>query len=341
MSHLIIFDMEWNMGYGPKTFEYHGIEEVLRGEVIQIGAVKMEGQEIRDTFRVTLRPRIFRKLHHRVAKVTGLTQKDINAGLPIAEGLRKFRAWCGEDAVLGEWGQDDMPVLKQNLFLVGQDESWPAKWYDLQKVYTAQRPLAEGEGLALESVVDRLGIEKDESFHDALADSLYTAKVMQFVDIEEGLKTYPDDEAQLRELLCPADKDRHDFVSWKGFVDGETWRTNREMRTAACPDCGLPLIPDSNGVWLNRGKNCLYSMGTCDRHGPAMIWLRRSQLDGLHYRFARATEKADKAAQVKWAHEKKLAVERARRKAQEAGKPVSQSLSQDRRPARPVRFQKG
>ena len=314
MSHLIIFDMEWNMGYAPKTFDYHGIEENLRGEVIQIGAVKMEGQEIRDTFRVTLRPRIFRKLHHRVAKVTGLTQKEINAGLPISEGLRKFRAWCGEDAVLGEWGQDDMPVLKQNLFLVGQDESWPGKWYDLQKVYTAQRPLKEGEGMALETVVDRLGIEKEDSFHDALADAMYTAKVMQFVDIQKGLETYPDDEAQLKALLCPPDKDRHDFISWPGFVDGETWRTDNTMRTANCPECGRPLKPDSADLWLSKGKNCLYSIEICRQHGPAMVWLRRSQLDGLHYRFARATEKADKTAQAKWDHEKKAAAERARRK---------------------------
>ena len=340
MSQLIIFDMEWNMGYTPRTFEYHGVEEVLRGEVIQIGAVKMEGQEIRDTFRVTLRPAIFRKLHHRVAKVTGLTQKDINAGLPIAEGLRRFRAWCGEDAALGEWGQDDMPVLKQNLFLVGQDESWPGKWYDLQKVYTSQRPLAEGEGLALEGVVDRLGIEKEDSFHDALADAMYTAKVMQFVDIEKGLTAYPSDEEQLRALLCPPDKERHDFISWKGFVDGDAWWTDRAMRTAVCPDCGLPLHPDSNNVWLHRGKNCLYSMGSCDRHGPAMVWLRRSQTDGLHYRFARATEKADKETQVKWAREKKMAVERARRKVQEAGT-ASQSGGRNQHTARPVRHQKG
>ena len=111
MSQLIIFDMEWNMGYRPKLFQYQGVEQTLRGEIIQIGAVKMEGQEIVDTFQLTLRPRIFKSLHHQVAKITGLTMKDLQAGVPLAEGLRKFRAGCGEDAVLGEWGLDDMPVL--------------------------------------------------------------------------------------------------------------------------------------------------------------------------------------------------------------------------------------
>ena len=318
MSQLIVFDMEWNMGYQPRTFRYHGVEQTLRGEIIQIGAVKMEGQEIRDTFRVNLRPRIFKKLYHHVAKVTGLTQKDIDSGLPIAEGLKQFRAWCGEDAVLGEWGLDDVPVLKQNLYLVGLDESWPEKWYDLQKVYTSQCPLKEGENMGLESIVERLGIRQEDDFHDALADAMYTAKVMQFVDIQKGMAAYPDDETQLRELLCPADKQRCDFASWPGFVDGDAWRKNAMLRGAVCPDCGRPLNPEEKGIWLERGNNCLYSLESCDRHGPVMVWMRRSRSDGLHYRFARATERADKSAQVRWEREKKNAAERARRKREQA-----------------------
>lgn len=37
-------------------------------------------------------------------------------------------------------------------------------------------PRGEGEGLTLESVVDRLGIEHDGDFHNALDDALYTTK---------------------------------------------------------------------------------------------------------------------------------------------------------------------
>ena len=102
MAQLIVFDMEWNMGYAPKTFRYQGAEQTLRGEIIQIGAAKVEGGNITDTFTVTMRPQIFPKLHHHVAKVTGLTQKDLAAGVPVAEGLRRFMDWCGPDAALGE-----------------------------------------------------------------------------------------------------------------------------------------------------------------------------------------------------------------------------------------------
>ena len=34
--NLIVFDLEWNMGNAPKTFNYHGAELTLRGEIIQL-----------------------------------------------------------------------------------------------------------------------------------------------------------------------------------------------------------------------------------------------------------------------------------------------------------------
>ena len=81
--NLIVFDLEWNMGNAPKTFNYHGAELTLRGEIIQIGAVRVdENGDVLDTFEMTLRPRIFRKLHWRIAEVTGLSQGDLEAGVP-------------------------------------------------------------------------------------------------------------------------------------------------------------------------------------------------------------------------------------------------------------------
>ena len=157
--NLIVFDLEWNIGYQPKTFLYHGTELTLRGEIIQIGAARINDRgDVLDTFEVNLKPHIFRKLQHHIAKVTGLSQGDLDAGLPMKEGLQKFLDWAGDDAELAEWGLDDVPVLKQNLFLVGLDENWPNRWYDLQRIFLQAYPRKEGEGLTLESVVDRLGI---------------------------------------------------------------------------------------------------------------------------------------------------------------------------------------
>ena len=37
--NLVLFDLEWNIGYQPYTFNYHGVQQTLRGEIVEIGAV--------------------------------------------------------------------------------------------------------------------------------------------------------------------------------------------------------------------------------------------------------------------------------------------------------------
>ena len=62
--NLVLFDLEWNIGYQPYTFNYHGVQQTFRGEIVEIGAVKIdEDANVLDTFSIHLRPRIFRKLH--------------------------------------------------------------------------------------------------------------------------------------------------------------------------------------------------------------------------------------------------------------------------------------
>ena len=183
--NLIVFDLEWNMGNAPKTFNYHGAELTLRGEIIQIGAARVdENGDVLDTFEMTLRPRIFRKLHWRIAEGTGLSQGELEAGAPIAEGLRRFQEWAGAGAECAEWGLDDVPVLKQNLFLYNMDESWPSRWYDLQQIFLKKYPRGEGEGPTPESVVDRLGIEHDGDFHNALDDAVDLKNIIRHIDLK-------------------------------------------------------------------------------------------------------------------------------------------------------------
>ena len=299
--NLIVFDLEWNIGYQPKTFMYHGTELTLRGEIIQIGAARINARgDVLDTFEVNLRPRIFRKLQHHIAKVTGLSQGDLDAGLPMREGLQKFLDWAGPDAELAEWGLDDVPVLKQNLFLVGLDENWPDRWYDLQRIFLQAYPRKEGEGLTLESVVDRLGIPKEEPFHNALA---------------EGLATYPTEEELLREALLgnepnPAARDIRLFMN---RMEHDDYRNVPELTGADCPECGTPLTPDE--VWLKRGNTGYYTRCTCPYCGAWYLRFKLSRRDGLHWSFARCTEPATPEADAKWDKQKAALLERMKRKA--------------------------
>ena len=40
--NLVLFDLEWNIGYKPYIFNYHGVQQTFRGEIIEIGAVKID-----------------------------------------------------------------------------------------------------------------------------------------------------------------------------------------------------------------------------------------------------------------------------------------------------------
>ena len=314
--NLIVFDLEWNIGYQPKTFLYHGTELTLRGEIIQIGAVRINARgDVLDTFEVNLRPRIFRKLQHHIAKVTGLSQGDLDAGLPMKEGLQKFLDWAGPDAELAEWGLDDVPVLKQNLFLAGLDENWPDRWYDLQRIFLQAYPRKEGEGLTLESVVDRLGIPKGEPFHNALDDALYTTKVCRKLPLAEGLATYPTEEELLKEALLGAEPNpaARDIRLFMNRMEHDDYRNVSELTEAACPKCSAPLTPDE--VWLKRGNTGYYTRCTCPYCGAWYLRFKLSRRDGLHWSFARCTEPATPVADAKWDKQKAALLERMKRKA--------------------------
>ena len=252
--NLVLFDLEWNIGYKPYNFNYHGVQQTFRGEIIEIGAVKIdEDANVLDTFSIHLRPRIFRTLQHHIAKVTGLTQADLDKGEPIVQGLRRFMQWCGPDAEFAEWGMDDVPVLKQNLFLCNLDESRPTQWYDLQQIFLREHPRKEGEGMTLESVVTRMGIPMERPFHDALSDTLYTADVCRKLDLRAGLAAYPTEEESLRASLCPAPGDYRDFRVFRGYVEQSTWRSDPKIITASCPVCG--------------GYFAVFSAARCGRDG--------------------------------------------------------------------------
>ena len=314
--NLIVFDLEWNIGYQPKTFLYHGTELTLRGEIIQIGAVRINARgDVLDTFEVNLRPRIFRKLQHHIAKVTGLSQGDLDAGLPMKEGLQKFLDWAGPDAELAEWGLDDVPVLKQNLYLAGLDENRPDRWYDLQRIFLQAYPRKEGEGLTLESVVDRLGIPKEEPFHNALDDALYTTKVCRKLPLAEGLATYPTEEELLKEALLGAEPNpaARDIRLFMNRMEHDDYRNVSELTEAACPKCSAPLTPDE--VWLKRGNTGYYTRCTCPYCGAWYLRFKLSRRDGLHWSFARCTEPATPEADAKWDKQKAALLERMKRKA--------------------------
>ncbi|MBQ6280739.1 MAG: DNA polymerase III, partial [Oscillospiraceae bacterium] len=97
----IVLDMEWNQPW-PGSYAAQRVLPIhISGEVIQIGAVRMlEDQTIADEFQVLIKPKFFRRLNSRVAKLTGIRESQLKAeGLSFDEAINEFYNWCGDDCV--------------------------------------------------------------------------------------------------------------------------------------------------------------------------------------------------------------------------------------------------
>lgn len=309
MKNLVVFDLEMNQGYKPFPFSYRGVEQTLRGEIIQIGAAKVdEAFSVLDTFTITMKPKIFRKLHHHVARVTGLTQQQLNEGCSVKEGIQRFLDWCGQDCTLLEWGMDDVPVLKQNLLLLDLDLNFPSRWFDLQQMVSSQFPPQEGEKMNLEAVVERMKLPQERPFHDALSDVLYSCDVARHLDAAKAFAEYPSEEDTLLESLSRKGEVTG-FTIFRGEVDGMAWRQSKYLDSAVCPYCGGKL--DVDEFWGKWASHCHNSLCRCEACGKeSFLLFKLSKRDGLHWSFARATRFVDEDNKAKWLKEKKAAAQR-------------------------------
>ena len=156
---------------------------------------------------------------------------------------------------------------------------------------------------------------KEEPFHNALDDALYTTKVCRKLPLAEGLATYPTEEELLKEALLGAEPNpaARDIRLFMNRMEHDDYRNVSELTEAACPKCSAPLTPDE--VWLKRGNTGYYTRCTCPYCGAWYLRFKLSRRDGLHWSFARCTEPATPEADAKWDKQKAALLERMKRKA--------------------------
>ena len=185
----IVLDLEWNQTYHEKAVAVQKQLSVrLRGEVIQIGAVKLnEDLEIIGSYRITVKPRFYKKIHRHVMRLTGIDQAQIDNGLPLAEAMESFHRFCGDDAAFLTWGPDDIPMLYDNLRANRLEAPFLSRYYDMQPMFNRETD-GEKRQRSLEYAMEHFGIEMNLPAHDALNDAYFTALVAQKLNIAEGIR---------------------------------------------------------------------------------------------------------------------------------------------------------
>lgn len=249
----IVLDMEWNQPLSKIKKEVGGIH--LKGEVIQLGAVKLDPSfEILDTFKTNIKPVYYTKLNKHVKTITGLTSKELRGKPKFREAFCAFMEFCGDSFEIITWGCDDIPMLRDNMEANGLEPEVLPRCYNLQVVFNSQVS-HETRQWSLEGAMERLGIPQELEAHDALDDAVNTAKIAQKLDMDKGIGEYSCSDSG---LACSTVM----ILKASGFKTVSSAFNAPDMLTAECPFCKIPL----EGEWLVK-RNKRFKVAKCGEHG--------------------------------------------------------------------------
>ncbi len=221
----VVFDMEWNqpIPYIPSPID----PKILPGEIIEIGAVKVEmlspnEYKLSRPFSVTIRPVYYRIMNKQVSKVINKSTDDLKSGMPFKDAYQQFMQWCGEDYVLCAWGDSDISILRSNLKIHGFSSEINERFLDIQPLFGR---VAENtsQQRSVSYAVDFYRIPKTDDFHSADRDAWYEARILKetlidyFVIRERGEET------------------EQSFPSLRTYISNPNLTTQKKWRGAACP----------------------------------------------------------------------------------------------------------
>ncbi len=291
----IVLDMEWNQPWPGSPSARKVLPVQIRGEIIQIGAVRVtEEQQVLDEFQVMVRPKYYRSLTRRVSKLTGIKESRQKAeGVPFAEAIERFRAWCGEDLVFLTWGFDDITILRENLQLHELPYEWVERWYNVQMMFNAQTDGSTSQK-ALKTAMEIFGIEATRPAHDALGDAYHTALICAKLDLKKGMVEY-------EQALRSHDNGFHGAelpgcISRKVFYDYADKRAALAAMSGEenlCPICQGRML---SSRWFAQPGRRYMDLATCPEHGKFLIRVRLSEQDDGLTRVSRLTYEATSEA---------------------------------------------
>jgi len=286
--YYISLDLEWNQAYAEKAIAVQKqIACRLRGEVIQIGAVKLDGNmRICGSYSVIVKPRFFKKIHRHVAELTGISQAKMDLGMSLYEAAESFRRFCDEDFVFLTWGPDDIPMLKENLHANGISTDWLERTYDLQVMFAKENNDGKKQR-SLEYAMEFYGIKQTLPAHDALNDAYFTALVAQKLQVKEDVKNYhllTGDDFLENTVIGDADAGDAGYATVAKMLD------DPQNLNPVCPLCGKPLERQTK-PFHSKGQKYI-SLFHCKKDGDMFLTLRVSKNMNETYRAKRTVAKA-------------------------------------------------
>ncbi len=267
--YYITLDLEWNQAYAEKALAVQKrLSRRLRGEVIQIGAVKLDkNMNPCGSYQIIVKPKYFKKIHKHVSVLTGITQEQMDLGVSLPEAAERFRKWCGRDFAFLTWGPDDIPMLKENFRVHDIPCSWLDNTYDLQLIFNRQTDDSTKQR-SLEYAMEYFEIPQNLPAHDALNDAYFTALVAKRLDVAEGIRQYSLRRGELlsEEVIGDADAGEDGYVTINEMLDDDV------VKSPVCPLCSQPLTKELS-VLHSKGQRYTY-LCKCKKDGSMLLSLK-------------------------------------------------------------------
>ena len=298
MSYIVL-DLEWNQAMSSKSSVFNKLPIHLRGEIIEIGAVKLnEDMTPGEEFTIDVRPVYFKRMHYKVKKITGFDKDRLAHGVGFPEALERFRAWCGDDVTFLTWGCDDVSVLQQNIDFFECGDIHLSPLYDIQKLFTEVHRLKDRPSLQKAMELMEIAPDEEMAFHNAKNDAWYTALVF---------RTLPDPSLVLQHALQPKSliHKQHKSREKTAMTSFPSLRAALESEIAlkpVCPRCGRNLALD--GEYVLQSPDKYISLGKCQNHGKMLLRLTMRPEEG-HVLMRRSVAPANHS-NIAYLHTKQL-----------------------------------
>jgi len=265
--HYVVLDMEWNQA--ATYAEMVKTPVFLTGEIIQIGAVKLD-QDFHpvDAFNCRVTPAHYTKLHPHVAAITKLTDADLRKGEPFCNAFAAFCDWCGTDFSFLIWGTEDLRILRKNMDLYEIDTSYMPACYNLQNIF-AEQISHDYRQYGLSRALSQLN-ETPFDAHDALNDAKSTVLVCKHLDLHKGLKEYTQRVDSKNGCVESYEFDELYFDLADALSDDY-------VISFECPRCG-EIVWGEN--WARKKSTVLLGKGRCSDGQEYLIKLRFRPAEG-------------------------------------------------------------
>ena len=292
----IVVDLEWNQAMSSKSSVFNKLPIKLRGEIIEIGAVKLdENMQPADEFTIDVKPVYFKRMHYKVKKLTGFDKERLAKGYSFRDAFEKFREWCGEDVTFLTWGCDDRGIMEQNIIIHDLDWDWIADWINLQLIYNMQTD-GDKNQKSLATAMEHFNIEQTRVAHDALGDAYNTALVCTKLDIAQGLAQYEDASRMLSLHTHKQQSGENkgpeplEHLVFPGYISKSEAFADSELTTLPCPDCSKEL---SCQRWINQGDQRYMNIYSCPDCGSYLLRLKFRKHEDNTWAANRLVYKAD------------------------------------------------